>query len=441
MSEAPASPAVSFRVPLRSPSPWLNMDTLSSDESGCLGDVSVHPICILDVSNHSGDLDQALSEDDLPPEVRVVDLPPEARSDNLSPEVRMNDLSPEVRLNDLQPEVRVVELPPEVRIIYLTPEDCVVDLPPEGRVDAVSTAASPGSERMSPCSPPVVSLDQSVVSSMVISPNRVRLDASLDTPDEEAVSEVSPDTSGILMRPSGAVLQPPLNCLPVQPDPESCCEPLLGDPVDFTLSGPIPGSDAPPMIFPVYPLPSGLTLLSWQSSVQTVLATAFSSRPDVLSTGVPRTYDVSREGPFDAYGSPMDTGDSPLVATGLLGCPYRIMSYTGPAVADSNPAFGMQLHHPRFLEYVGAPESARLLYRSPAFWVQRLGEEDAVAAAINLQRDAGVMLSNLHIPSQFVTSLHWLSSEMLNLGMGGVVFPSQEVEALSPMPRAPRAAQ
>ena len=27
---------------------------------------------------------------------------------------------------------------------------------------------------------------------------------------------------------------------------------------------------------------------------------------------------------------------------------YRITSYTGPAVADTNPAFGMQLHHPRF---------------------------------------------------------------------------------------------
>ena len=122
------------------------------------------------------------------------------------------------------------------------------------------------------------------------------------------------------------------------------------------------------------------------------------------STGVPRTYDVSREGPFDAYCSPMDTGDSPLVATGLPGCLYRITSYTGPAVAHSKPAYGMQLHHTRFLEFIGAPESARLLYRSPAFWVQRMGEEDAV-------------------------------------GMGRVVFPSQEVVALSPTPLAPRAAQ
>ena len=86
-----------------------------------------------------------------------------------------------------------------------------------------------------------------------------------------------------------------------------------------------------------------------------------------------RSHSRLRGGPFDAYMSPMDTGDSPLVATGLPGCTYRITSYTGPAVADTNPAFGMQLHHPRFLEFIGAPVSARLLYHSPAFWVQHLG--------------------------------------------------------------------
>ena len=101
----------------------------------------------------------------------------------------------------------------------------------------------------------------------------------------------------------------------------------------------------------------------------------------------------------------------------------------------------MQLHHPRFLEFIGAPESARLLCHSPAFWVQRMGEEDAVAATINLQQDAGVMLSNLQILSRFLTSLHRMSMEMLNLGMGHVLFPLQEVVALSPAPRVPQAAQ
>ena len=127
----------------------------------------------------------------------------------------------------------------------------------------------------------------------------------------------------------------------------------------------------------------------------------------------------------------MDMDDSPLVTTGLPGCPYRIMSYAGPALADMNPAFGLQLNHMRFLEFIGAPESARLFYHSPSFWVDRLGEECAMAAAVNLQRDAGLMLSNLQILLQFVTSLHRISSEMMSIGIGRVVFPTNEIADLS----------
>ena len=35
---------------------------------------------------------------------------------------------------------------------------------------------------------------------------------------------------------------------------------------------------------------------------------------------------------------------------------------------DFTPAYGVQLHDPHLLEYVGAPESARLLSRSPEYW-------------------------------------------------------------------------
>ena len=33
----------------------------------------------------------------------------------------------------------------------------------------------------------------------------------------------------------------------------------------------------------------------------------------------------------------------------------------------------VQLHDPRLLEYVGAPESARLTSRSPEYWVLHMG--------------------------------------------------------------------
>ena len=52
--------------------------------------------------------------------------------------------------------------------------------------------------------------------------------------------------------------------------------------------------------------------------------------------------------------------------------------------------------------------------------------EDAVAATVNLQRDAGLMSSNLQILCQFVTSLQRMSSLVLSLAISQVVFPSQD---------------
>ena len=194
------------------------------------------------------------------------------------------------------------------------------------------------------------------------------------------------------------------------------------------------------MSFPVYPLPPGMVLMPVSCSSQAMLAPGVPSQQGRWSSAMPQSRDVSREGPFDAYCSPMDTGDTLLVSMGLPGCPYRITSYTDPTIADTDSAFGIQLHHPRFLEFIGAPESARLLFRSPAFWVQHMGPEDAVAAAVNLQPDDGLMSSNLQILCQFVTSLQRMSSEVHNLAVGQLVFPSSEVEALSPAPPASRAA-
>ena len=218
------------------------------------------------------------------------------------------------------------------------------------------------------------------------------------------VFEVSPDTTVFRMRPTGAAVHAPLGRLPIQPGSESDCVPVLGEPVAFTLNGPIPGSDAPAMTFPVYPLPSGLELLPVSRSVQTVLASGVSSQQDRWSSAVPRTCDVSQEGPFDAYCAPMDTGD-----TGLPGCPYRIMSYTGPAAADTNPAFGIQLHYPRFWSLSGRRSLLGCCTILRPFglriWIRRM---------LWRPRDAGLMLSNLQILSLFVTSLQRMSTVLGN---------------------------
>ena len=69
--------------------------------------------------------------------------------------------------------------------------------------------------------------------------------------------------------------------------------------------------------------------------------------------------DLSREGPFDVYQDASESGASPRVLNSLPGCQYRMTSYDEDADhSDLSPAYGIHLHDPRLLEYVGAPESA-----------------------------------------------------------------------------------
>ena len=112
----------------------------------------------------------------------------------------------------------------------------------------------------------------------------------------------------------------------------------LGAPLTYAQCELIPGSDAP-MSLPVFSMPFAFSARPDQSSIQTVLALGTSSHSD---------------GGSSAVAPPMDMEDSPL-ETGLPGCPFRFTPYSGWPFEDGNTAFGLQLHHPRFLEFVGSP--------------------------------------------------------------------------------------
>ena len=49
----------------------------------------------------------------------------------------------------------------------------------------------------------------------------------------------------------------------------------------------------------------------------------------------------------------------------LPGCQYRTTTYEDTQATTADLGYGLQLQNPRFLEYVGTPELARLLTRSP----------------------------------------------------------------------------
>ena len=72
--------------------------------------------------------------------------------------------------------------------------------------------------------------------------------------------------------------------------------------------------------------------------------------------------DLTREGTFDVDDVQPEPGQSPLVLNSMPGCQFRMASYDDSnSRADLDPAYGIHLHDPRMMEYMGAPESARLL--------------------------------------------------------------------------------
>ena len=117
-------------------------------------------------------------------------------------------------------------------------------------------------------------------------------------------------------------------------------------------------------------------------------AVAFSGIPDCPasrdlrgSLGPVLRWRLAREGPFLSERSPSSPncfGD---------GCPFRHTTYRPLDYTRPSGKFGAPLHHPRFLEWVGEPESASLLEMGPGMWLHSLSREQTMDAALQLQRD------------------------------------------------------
>ena len=82
-------------------------------------------------------------------------------------------------------------------------------------------------------------------------------------------------------------------------------------------------------------------------------------------------------------------------------------------------AFGIPLNRPRFLEWVGVPESANLLELGQ--WLDTLSRDQAMAAAIQLHRDVCLMTTNLDILYQYALSLQGTASKILESSIGSSV--------------------
>ena len=142
---------------------------------------------------------------------------------------------------------------------------------------------------------------------------------------------------------------------------------------------------------------------------------------------------LAREGPFLAERSPES-----ICSLGA-GCAFRNTSYRSSDYDAPSGEFGLPVHHPQFLEWIGVPQSACLLEMGTGRWVDHLSRNEAVAAAIQLQRDVGLMQTNLDVLDQYSLALQGTASKLIELCLGALPFPVEEVAAGALCPRVRRA--
>ena len=150
--------------------------------------------------------------------------------------------------------------------------------------------------------------------------------------------------------------------------------------------------------------------------------------------------DLSREGPFDARDADHVPGQSPVVMESMAGCQYRMTSYEERVNSDMDPSYGIHMHDPRVIEYMGAPESAHLMGRTPEYWLEHMGRERTIQAALRLHHDASLIMTNIQIMSQLATSFSRAASEVMRTVHDREPFPTEAVDLVTPGRQVRRAA-
>ena len=135
---------------------------------------------------------------------------------------------------------------------------------------------------------------------------------------------------------------------------------------------------------------------------------------------IPRWW-LAREGPF------LEEHSSSSLRCLGAGCAFRNTTYRPSDYVLLSGEFGIPLHHPRFLEWIGVPESAGVLEMGPWRWLHLLTRDQAMASAIQLHRDVCFMATNLDDLDQYALSLQGTASKILELGLDSRGFPSEEV--------------
>ena len=90
---------------------------------------------------------------------------------------------------------------------------------------------------------------------------------------------------------------------------------------------------------------------------------------------VPRWW-LAREGPF------LEERSAESIRSLGPGCAFRNTTYCVSDYAEPTGEYGLLLNHPRFVEWIGVPQSAGLLELSGIQWVDKLSRDQAVCNAM-----------------------------------------------------------
>ena len=117
----------------------------------------------------------------------------------------------------------------------------------------------------------------------------------------------------------------------------------------------------------------------------------------------------------------------PICSLGA-GCAFRYITYRASDYVSPVGDYGLPIHHL-------VPQLAGLIEYNGGQWADKLSRDQSVAAAVHLQRDVGLMQTNVDILDQYALSLQKTASRMIELCLGSRGFPAEDVAAGALGPR------
>ena len=217
-------------------------------------------------------------------------------------------------------------LPPPLSTIWRSSTQRTLDV-----ASMVLSVISPAVARFTPLNPQRSQVSH--LSSVQLSPNRVRLDFEIDTVDLDPLLATSPRSAGDLL------LISPISS---PESPLSCASPNAHSRLDEASVSVYSSRESPAtsmsvtnhtgelqlMTPPLIPLPA-MTSVQADPALLLQLTQAYREwlpQPPPVPAADPQSV-LSREGPFDTSAEPAATQDHPLISDQRDGCPYRVTSY------------------------------------------------------------------------------------------------------------------